>query len=271
MTITGLNSSRTYTEDQIFNGAAYAQMKAEPLSNEEGALVVPVRNKKRPHFRRIGDATFRNRIGATEVDPTHKRVVSWLKKNLQANRLRIVTWVFDDTESQESSNQIEHEEQESSNQIGHEEQVIFFSSKATQYRWFSENECRVAFEGGGYIVPDIAGRDLAAFSPSAGHETVIVEVIQTHYPDQDTFFRLLALSSVGHLVIFYFVAPEKWTSKFNRCDIKNGVIDLRPAYYLAQGRVFKNGREWNRCKNQSNERWYSYLKSNYFKHAMENK
>jgi len=260
MAITGLNSSRTYTEDQIFNGVAYAQMKAEPLSNEEGALVVPVRNKRRPHFRRIGDATFRNRIGATEVDPTHKKVVSWLKKNLQTNRLRVVTWVFDDTESQESSNQMEHEEQ-----------VIFFSSEATQYRWFSENECRVAFEGGSYIAPDIAGRDLAVFSPSAGHEAVIVEVIQTHYPDQDTFFRLLSLSSVGHLVIFYFVAPEKWTSKFNRCEIKDGVIELRPAYYLAQGHVFKNGREWNRKEKQSDERWYSYLESTYFKHAMENK
>lgn len=237
-------------------------MKAEPLSNEEGALVVPVRNKTRPHFRRIGDATFRNRIGATEVDPTHKKVVSWLKKNLQANRLRVVTWVFDDIESPESSKQADHEEQ-----------VIFFSTDATQYKWFSENECRVAFEGGNYIVPDIAGRDSAVFFPSAGHESVIIEVVQTHYPDRDTFFRLLSLSSVGLLVIFYFVAPEKWSSKFNRCDIDkdNCIVELRPAYYLAQGHVYKNGREWNRRENQSDESWYLYLESTYFKHAMENK
>ena len=187
-------------------------------------------------------------------------MVSWLKKKLQANRLQVITWVFNDSEPEESSNQIEHEEQ-----------VIFFSSDAAQYRWFSENECRVAFEGGSFIAPDIAGRDLTVFSPSAGHETVIVEVIQTHYPDQETFFRLLSLSSVGHLVIFHFVASGKWTSKFNRCDIEDGVIKLRPAYYLAQGHVFKNGREWNKPDNQSDEQWYSYLESTYFKHAMENK
>ncbi|MDH2916062.1 MAG: hypothetical protein PXX77_04210, partial [Gallionella sp.] len=212
MPIAGLNSKRTYTEEQIFNGLIYAQMKAEPLSNDEGDLVVPARNKKRPHFRRIGDATFRTLIGSTETGSTHKNVVSWLKKSHQVNRVRVVTWVFEEIETSDSSKQNDHEEQ-----------VIFFSDSPTQYRWFSENECRIAFEGGNCIVPDIAGRDLTAFSPSAGHESIIVEVIQTHYPDQNTFFRLLSLSEVGYLVIFHFVAPGKSDSTFNRCKIENNI------------------------------------------------
>lgn len=257
MPVTGTISKRTYNEGQIFDSTAYPKMKSEPLCNEDGALVVPVRNKKRPHFRRIGDATFRKRLGSTEVDPTHKKVVKWLKKSLPVNRLRVITWVFDDDDSSDSPS--------------YEEQVIFLCSDKTHYKWFSENECRIAFEGGDYIIPDIAGRDTEAFSPAVGHESVIIEVIQTHYPDQDTFFRLLSLSSIGYLVIFYFVAPDKWDSKFNRCTIDEGLISINPAYYLAQGQVFKNGKPRPQHETENDAHWYSYLENTYFKHAMENK
>lgn len=237
-------------------------MKAEPLMNEDGALVVPVRNKNRPHFRRLGDASFRTRIGATESDPTHKKVVSWLRRKLQENKLKIITRVFD-----------EDTQRATGEGANYEEQVILLLEEPARYRWFTESECRVAFDGGSYIVPDIAGRDTTVFFPSVGRESVIVEVIQTHYPDCDTFFRLLSLSSLGHIVVLYFVAPDKWDSTYNRCRIDDeaGTMELRPAYYLAQGHVFKNGREWSRGAGQSDKDWYAYLETSYFRGAMEGK
>ncbi|WP_287881876.1 hypothetical protein [Aquitalea sp.] len=261
-TVTGLYSRRPYSEAQILDGRVYPQMKAEPLANEDGALVVPVRNKNRPHFRRLGDASFRTRVGTTENDPTHKKVVSWLRGTLQENKLKIITKVFDDETPRASG--------EGAN---YEEQVIFLLEEPARYRWFTESECRVAFDGGSYIEPDIAGRDTTVFFPRVGHESVIIEVIQTHYPDFGTFFRLLSLSSLGHIVVLYFVAPDQLDSRYNRyrIDDKVATMELRPAYYLAQGHVFKNGREWIRRAGQSDKDWYAYLETSYFRVAMEGK
>jgi len=254
--ITGGITGNEYNKDQIFDPMSYVRMKREPLYNNKRELVIPVRNRKSPQFRRVLGTRYRKRIGVSQADPTHGKVVAWLKRKLQANRLQVEISV------------------KSSGTSGHNDygrKLIFCSGAATQYGWLSENECRILFELGKYIVPDIVGRDIEVATPSYGHETVIIEVIQTHFPDQETFFRLLFLSSFGYLVIFYFVSPEKYSSKFNHFDIDEGIMKLRPAYYLAQGSVFKYGEEWRRLKDQTDASWYSYLTNSYFKYAMENK
>jgi hypothetical protein len=80
-----------------------------------------------------------------------------------------------------------------------------------RYEWWRKaSDCRIPFADERYIQPDICGRDVASFYPGAHNRSVIIEVIQTHYPEEETFFRLLQLSKQNRLVVFYFIALESY-------------------------------------------------------------
>lgn len=70
----GVISNREYTTEDIFSPVLYPRMKEEPLLDDDDCLVVPVRNENAPHFRRLGNPSFRNRIGRTENNQ-HMRLV----------------------------------------------------------------------------------------------------------------------------------------------------------------------------------------------------
>jgi len=82
--ITGGITRNEYNKDQIFDPMSYVRMKREPLYNNKREIVIPVRNRKSPQFRRVLGTRYRKRIGVSQADPTHGKVVAWLKRKLQA-------------------------------------------------------------------------------------------------------------------------------------------------------------------------------------------
>ncbi|EBO9197612.1 hypothetical protein R259_22225, partial [Salmonella enterica] len=99
---------------------------------------------------------------------------------------------------------------------------------------------------------------------------IIIEVIRTHYPERDTFQKLLELSKTNHHVYFYFIEEGNKKSKLNSLSVKNGILTLRVSHYLIGGQLYKNGNSYApKDEKESFEHWYQYLENSYFTNAME--
>ena len=253
--VKGTISGREYTEEDIFDPRVYPRMKEEPLLNDDDCLVVPVRNENAPHFRRVGSPSFGTRLGRDENNPTHDECVQYIFDELnddEIDNVQFSTYVFNDNRQ-------------------YEEQVIFKPIDGDNYSWFMENECRTAFSDDTYIKPDLAGRDVAKFSPTSAYPNVILEVIRTHIPDQDTFKKLFELSKCNYHIYFYFIAEGNNSSRINHLRNDGQILTIRVSHYLIGGKLFKNGQEYySQGENESFEHWYNYLRNSYFINAREN-
>ncbi|EPF5366173.1 hypothetical protein ACT7O0_000754 [Salmonella enterica subsp. enterica serovar Infantis] len=250
----GLISGRDYSECDIFDHTLYPRMKEEPLLNEDDCIVVPVRNEITPHFRRVGNPSFGKRLGRAEDNPTHDNCVNYLYDELNNKNIEDVkfsTYVFAEDRT-------------------YEEQVIFSPLKDSDFGWYKEKDARIAFHEDSYIQPDIGGRDRNKFFPRSAYPNIIIEVIRTHYPERDTFQKLLELSKTNHHVYFYFIDEGNKKSKLNSLSIKNGILTLRVSHYLIGGQLYKNGNCYApKGEDESFEHWYQYLENSYFTNAME--
>lgn len=248
----GANSNSVYYEEDILNPTKYAAMRTEVLIKDEDVLVVPVRNKRRPHFRALTRGVFGSRIGPIERDPSHNKCVEKLLTEIQSRRLTLLTKVF--------------REELAPGEVP-DDQVLF--DQPSGYEWGREHEVRISIGNGTFIQPDIAGRNCSLFHANALNPTVIIEVIRTHPPDEVTFGHLLDLTRIGHLVVFHFIASGELDSKYNRIRSgRSGAVEIRCAYYLAGGAVYKNARVWEQGA-RSPEEWYQYLLGEYWGPAME--
>lgn len=252
--VRGVISGREYSEKDIFAPELYPRMKEEPLLNDDDCLVVPVRNKAAPHYRKISNKSFGIRLGRSENNPTHDDCVGYIVNeisNAGVVSIRFSTYVFADDGS-------------------HEEQVIFGTLEDSDYRWFKEGEAKVAFHDETYIQPDIAGRDVNKFFPRSAYPNVIIEVIRTHHPELETFQKLFELSKTNYHVYFYFIPESKRYSKFNNIKNMGGQITVRVAHYLIGGVLYTNGKPFAAQKNDETfEHWYKYLEDSYFTRGRE--
>lgn len=242
--VVGQRSGLVFREADIFNNSKYASMKSEVLIRGTDTLVVPVRNKAKPHFRTLSAGLCRERVGQEDTDPTHKKVVTLLLDFLVKNSLVVTTKVFLEGDDKPS-----------------ELQVLFDDSQK-RYSWVSEADARVPVGGGRFIQPDIAGWNPKMFHANARSPSVIIEVIRTHPPDTETFNHLLRLSEVGYLVLFYFIAPDGKDSKYNSIRV-GSTVAIQCAHYLCGGSFFKNANRWDRST-RSDEEWYHYLRTAVF-------
>jgi hypothetical protein len=249
----GVRTGKLYRDDQILIPEKYDEMKAEPLIVDDDKLVVPVRNRDRPHFRVISAGNYLDRIGITDPDPTHNVCVAELLDKILQSPLRILTRVF-------------AEEKESG------EQVIFEEPSSRRYLWGSESQVRIPVGYGRYIQPDIAGRDTTFFHANVYRPSIIIEVIRTHPPDFETFRCLLRLSTQGHIVIFFFIPRGGKHSQYNHVKEQDDVLEIRSAYYFSGGEVWKNGDKdkWRPWAGATETAWYQYLITHYWGFAMKN-
>ncbi|MNJ17285.1 hypothetical protein D3C77_115620 [compost metagenome] len=217
MAVTGSISGNEYTEHDIFTGL-YPRIKEEPLFNGDDELVVPVRNSSRPHFRRVGRASFGRQVGRGENNPTHNACVDRIFRNLSEPErpIRLTTYVF-------------------APNAPHSEQVFFAPGVASDYRWFKEADARIAFDDGTYIQPDLAGRDANRFFPRASCPNIIIEVVRTHVPEAATFQRLYELSLANTIVVFYFIAEDKAGGILNHMTATDDLFTLRVSHYMIGG------------------------------------
>ncbi len=241
----GLYSGKKYEEKDIFNPIEYYAMKSEPLMDEEECLVVPVRNKSSPHFRRLTEPAIGRRLGREENNKTHDDCVNYIYNSLIDRSFRFSTYIFEVKP--------------------YEEQVIASSLPGSAYKWFVESKARIRFADGTYIQPDLAGRDTSLFSPTSANPSIIIEVIRTHEPELCTFQKLYDLSKVGYQIYLYFIAEGQIESRLNRLRTIGNETTVRTSYYLLDGVLHNNGKPLKSMEEFGTfEAWYNYLLNIYF-------
>lgn len=172
----------------------------------------------------LGRSAFRFPVQKQESDPTHNRVVSTLIAQLNAKPVVFRTNTFE------------------GGVLG--EQVLLGPLDTGEYEWWSDvTGNRIPVGNGRYIQPDICGRpkNQAAFCPSNDRPAVLIEVIQTHPPEWETLFYLLDLTEKNHLLVFYFVAPNRHGTKYSYANEAQGQFRVTSAFYLLDRKVFANG------------------------------
>jgi hypothetical protein len=245
----GQTTGSRYLETEIFVNAIYLKMMGEPLylENEPEITVRPIRRKDAPHFRRDSKNIFKTRIDTRESDPTHNELIKYLVSGLQRTKLVVSCPTFDEDKTRNPDGQTLHAE-----------------LPTDQYLWWEDGgACRVPIGGARYIQPDICGRSIRSLFPAAKNRSVIIEVIQTHIPEQETFFSLLDLSKYNFIVLFYFVAPGSRKTQYSQCFVSPSETKIRVSHYLLDGQVFNTGGETLR-RERSDDDWYTHLKATYF-------
>ena len=119
------------------------------------------------------------------------------------------------------------------------DQVLYCSRDSIKVCWFSENKIR--FDDFTRIQPDISARDITRMSPTGASPAIIIEVIDSHYPEPPTFEKLMALSRAAHHVFFYIlgIGPLNKSQKFNSYTTGKHV-SVRFTFALLNGELVKN-------------------------------
>ncbi len=248
----GQDSGTVYQERDILVAASDELMSSEPLyriekdGTETDVLVKPVRNKTSPNFRKLKDAPFVTQVGRRETNPTHDACVGMLVTQLLTSKLKIVSATFDEKGNRDANG------------------ATLFSQGKCAYEWWQDGgACRMTAELGRYIQPDICGRSKEVFFPSGRQQAIIIEVINTHPPEIDTFYALLNYSLYNHIVLFYFVADGAKGSQYSEVNLRDGCLQMRASHYLLGGCVYRNGDEVKRY-GKDDEAWYRHLLQTYF-------
>lgn len=255
MPAVGQNNGRVYREDEIFTQKAYDEMREQPLyiENEPDVLVRPIRRKGSPHFRRDSRSLYQVSVGRRENDPTHNACVASLMQELRTKKLRAWSATF---------------EGDNMDAFGHS---LHRESDADEYEWWQDGPaCRIPLATQRFIQPDICGRSRSGLFPTSRARSIIVEVIQTHIPEEETFFSLLDLSRWNYLVMFYFAAVGQSGSQYSRYRVRGKELVVSVAHYLLDGKVYRNGDEVQQYA-KTNPEWYRHLQSTYFGTPLNNK
>jgi hypothetical protein len=255
----GRQTGILYQEPQILNPTFHQEMSEQALfrvdlGEETDTQVRPVRNEKSPNFRKVRDSIFKNPVERRENDPTHNRCVTALVQLFDQSSLRIWSNTFEDDGTVTPFG------------------TTLFSQGPSDYKWWQDGgPCRMSAGPENFIQPDICGRSTEVFYPSGRQPNVIVEVINTHPPEFDTFFALLHYSLYNHLVAFYYVAPDSDGSQYSSYRISDGVISLRVAHYLLGGKAYMNGKEVAKIEGSTDRAWFEHLQRTYFGTPVRNK
>lgn len=221
-----VGSDECFEPDEIDNPKSYARMTEYALVDEHDTPLAAVRRKGAPHFRRLGKP---DEIRIIPKAPRSKRHTETIQDILKALRivgrdLKITTYVWEDGAEEKSK------------------QTLFFYRAGTAFDWFTEHP--IQFEDLTRIQPDLSGRYAAHLAPLARCPAVIIEVVDTHFPEIETFTRLMALSRAGYQVYFFILGkfPLAHAQRLNKFTLKTEEpFELRITWALLKGELVKNG------------------------------
>ncbi|MDR6643559.1 hypothetical protein J2X57_002780 [Luteibacter sp. 1214] len=243
MIVKDVITGQEYSDTDLTNRLAY--LRTRLLVDGDGQFVIPVAHATTPHFRRVADSNPGTRIGGGEtrdVD-SHNDCRAYLKEALSGpSGFRVVTYCFSPGQS-------------ATDDAGqpNTQPVLLDGSGLNRYQWYEEASARIGVADNGYIQPDLAARYASRFAVRPAGPALIVEVVRTHTPEPATLLALLALSSIAHLIVFYFIPtarqkPSKRDARYNWSKYNNvvpadgnGTTTLRVSYYLFNGELYVNG------------------------------
>ncbi len=221
----GMETETPYSASQILTDHIYAEMMCEPLTDENGTIVRPVRRHSAPHFRVVGKHLTLNELAREPRSEDHDNVKSAIHKALTDSKRAIEFY----TNKYEDGNPVE--------------QRLFSLRAEHNFLWFEENA--ILFDDLVVIRPDLSGRNSSAFAPTGRRPAIVIEVVDTHLPEPETFGRLLRLSRMAHHIYFYSLVGQKsnLAHRFNSLVESQTRVRMRFTYALINGRLIKNGEE----------------------------
>lgn len=226
-TAIGLHSRKTFQTWEIDDHARYAEMTSEPLVDINDTPLAAVRKKGSPHFRRLDKGAQLRQLPKAEPSIRHKNTIASLLSALQigGRDISIFTYVFGEDDTEDKS-----------------EQTLFSLNGSSEFRWYSESP--IQFEDFSYIQPDISGRDTSRMAPTRGRPAVIIEVIDTHFPEPETFEKLMSLSRSSYHVYFLVMGTFQLdhAQRLYKFPLKTDVpFRMRTAWALINGELVRNG------------------------------
>lgn len=171
---------------------------------------------KRPHFMERGDRTGNRILRGGEDDPRHNARVDELVKALS------------------SITELSLGIKEPSKVKGGEDK-LYKLFDLPDYQW--EDEVHRIQDANTIVRHDVYGQRLE-LSMSVLFPWIAIEVINTHYPEEDTFAALLKTSeNVPLIVLFDFVSHP---NTFVKVNLSEKLLQLRPwSYYIKKGQVYQ--------------------------------
>lgn len=114
---------------------------------------------------------------------------------------------------------------------------------ASDYVWHCDPGTRILMAPDRFIQPDIVGFDSKRMNRTVRNPTVIIEVVHHHWPDLDTWAHLKSLSSMQHVVVFYFVNSHSGHSNFaSSVKRSEGGTKIVGSHFLKSGEFYEEGR-----------------------------
>ncbi|MGM9481836.1 hypothetical protein ACS5PN_11690 [Roseateles sp. NT4] len=223
--------------------------------------VFPVRHPTSPYFQRFRVSAFEKPVDEPKVrSDLHKRCINFLIRKVVERGLVVCTPTFD-------------------GEVRTADGQVLLDVAAGQYSWWSDTRgTRIPVGYGRYIQPDLCGRLATgdAFAPSMRWPSVIIEVIDTHYPEEGTLFELLKLSTQNHVVALHFIRASfssYWSQLYTPEQEK---VRLRVVHLLVNGNFVTNGEPLDEKLAPPADRkqfsaWYGAFRDNTFKRIMDRK
>ncbi len=197
-----------------------AKVKLQKLydKTEQKRLYARVGADIRPHFCELSDGSSKRALFEGERDPAHnKRVDDILTKLRKVSKLELV---------------IVHKVTDKVADFEH-----LFSLH--DYEWGAE--VHRVLEANTIVRNDIYGQRLE-LAMSVNRPWVAIEVINTHYPDEQAFSALLNASERYPLIVLFDFTAHP--NSFVKVDVPTSTLRIRPSsFYIKDGAVWNRNRQ----------------------------
>lgn len=201
--------------EELLNDKVLARAKTLNLldASEQVCVIPRISHKGTPHF--VAKAEGIRRVFDSEKDPTHDRRIGQLVRDLQS----LDVWTLSQLRRDEPSGNMLYEHNE----------------KLPKYQWQPEVH-RILTETA-IVRHDIFGQS-DELAMSIGRPWVAIEVINTHFPDEDAFKALIDTSRrMPLLVLFDFT---EFQDAFVKVEKNNARLVYRPwTYMIREGYLLK--------------------------------
>lgn len=222
-------SGRKYQDSDILVKSEYDLMKEDVLWSV-GAVkeqVFPVRHPTSPHFRRFRVGACIHLVDAQKQrSVTHMKCIEFMLKHVRGAGIRLSTPTFE-------------------NGLRDANGQVLLDVPEGNYSWWSDTSgTRIPVGYGRYIQPDLCGRVTTgdAFAPTLRFPNLIIEIIDTHYPEEGTLYELIKLSTQNHVVALYFIKAPGFSSYWSQLEtpLKKRPT-IRAVHLLVDGSLVLNG------------------------------
>ena len=267
-----------YCPQDIRNRSKLVDMRYYGLTTNdtqfELVAVNPHELSKEPYFR-FKTSPGKN-LTRNENNPSHTEMRRILKNHLMnVKSLRLYTFI----DFQEG---------------GKDEVALVYNipSIHNNFSWFEESYCQLDRNHFSYW--DILGRDTTIGNPPPSRPNIVIEVIQSSFPSQETFRFMCEISeSRNHIFILFFIdnkvdKRKNYNFYWNNLIKNEDHLDIRCTFYIMDGYLYKNGTQiaylgWDKeidghyfrpvlnYVEESNRYWkkhWLYIRDQYFKKAI---